>query len=373
MSRHWNFILPAIFTAFLFTKMSGFEAYAQELDCRPDLSHVPSLFRQDTLTICILGDVMMHTKQIETARKGEDAYDFSSYFKALEGRIKGADIAVANMEFTLGGKPYTGYPSFSAPDSYATYLTDCGFDVFLAANNHILDKGSQGADRTIEIYRHLEDMHGIRFTGIAGNEEERSGNFPLAVRRKGITVSLINFTYGTNLGGTAHWPKTNYMSEREEIQKALKKAESADFSIVLPHWGEEYRLTHSARQEETAGWLAENGADAIIGAHPHVVQDTATVKGIPVVYSLGNAVSNMSAENTQLELMATLRIVRHANGDLQMLTPELTWLWCSRPGGYTDNYAVIPVEEFIGTRDTWQGGWEYDKMVATYNRIRNNK
>ena len=94
---------------------------------------------------------------------------------------------------------------------------------------------------------------------------------------------------------------------------------------------------------------------------------------VPVIYSLGNAVSNMSATNTQLELMATLRIVRHENGDIGMLPVELTWLWCSRPGGYTNDYIVIPVEEYIGRRDEWLGGWDYDKMVSTYERIRNNR
>ena len=373
MSRHWNFIFAALCTAFLLAGISVGNLRAQQIDCRPDLSKVPDLFRQDTLTICFLGDIMMHSLQISTARKGEETYDFRSYFKEIEDLIKGADIAVANMEFALGGKPYSGYPCFSAPDSYADYLAECGFDVFLAANNHILDKGSAGAARTIEIYRELEREYGIRFTGIAESEEALAENNPLRIRRKGVGLSMVNFTYGTNLGRTEHWPKTNYMADREAILKALEKSENADFTIVLPHWGTEYSLTHSKRQEETATWLAENGADIIIGAHPHVVQDTATVSGIPVIYSLGNAVSNMSAENTQLELMATLRIIRHGNGDLEMETPELTWLWCSRPGGYTNDYCVIPVEEFIGTRESWTGGWEYDKMMATYEKTRNNR
>ena len=363
MPRHWNFIFAALCSAFLLIGISAGKAYAQQIDCRPDLGNVPDLFRQDTLTICFLGDIMMHTLQIGTAQKGGETYDFSSYFKAIEDRIKDADIAVANMEFTLGGKPYTGYPSFSAPDSYADYLIECGFDVFLAANNHILDKGSAGAARTIEIYRRLEKEHGIRFTGIAESGDALAENHPLRIRRKGIGLSLVNFTYGTNLGGTSYWPKTNYMADREGILKALQKSEDADFTIVLPHWGEEYSTTHSRKQEDTAEWLAENGADLIVGAHPHVVQDTSTVRGIPVIYSLGNAVSNMSAANTQLELMATVRIIRHGNGDMEMETPELTWLWCSRPGGYTDDYCVLPVEEFIGTRESWTGRWEYDKMV----------
>ena len=81
----------------------------------------------------------------------------------------------------------------------------------------------------------------------------------------------------------------------------------------------------------------------------------------------------MSAPDTQLELMVTVRFIRHGNGDLQMEQPELTWLWCSRPGGYGSTYTVIPIEKNLGTREMWQGPWEYDKMVSTYERIRKNK
>ena len=78
----------------------------------------------------------------------------------------------------------------------------------------------------------------------------------------------------------------------------------------------------------------------------------------------------MSAANTQLELMVTLKIVRHWNGDITMLEPELTWLWCSRPGGFTDGYTVIPVAEYLGRKDEWKGEWDYDKMKTTFERVR---
>ena len=360
LSRQWNLIYAVILAVFFLDGASGGRVCAQ----------VRPIFRQDTLKVCFMGDIMMHTKQIETARKPSGKYDFSSYFHLIEDRIKEADLAVANMEFTLAGEPYTGYPSFSAPDSYATYLADVGFDVFLAANNHILDKESSGAARTADIYRKLKDEKGILFTGLASDEEERAGNYPLLVRRKGMSLAFLNFTYGTNLGATEHWPKTNYLGRREEVAKAFEASRKADIVVALPHWGPEYQLTHSDSQEERAKWMVECGADIIIGAHPHVVQDTTSINGVPVIYSLGNAVSNMSAKDTQLELMATVRIVRHGNGDIEMLPVELTWLWCSRPGGYSNDYTVVPVEEQIGRRDSWKGGWEYDKMMETYGRIR---
>ena len=326
--------------------------------------------RRDTVTICIMGDMMMHTAQIENARRAGGKYDFSSYFMMIEDRIAKADIAIANMEYTLSGEPYAGYPCFSAPDSYATYLADCGFDIFLAANNHIFDKGSQGAARTLERYRELNESHGIRYCGLASDQENRSATFPLIVNVKGIDIALVNFTYGTNLGADLHWPKVNYMNDRTRLKEALDRSADADFTLVLPHWGNEYELTHSPQQKQTAQWLIGNGADMIIGTHPHVVQDCETIDGVQVAYSLGNAVSNMSAANTQIELMAEVKIVRDDNGDVRLLPIEFTWLWCSRPGGYCNSYCVLPVEEFIGSRGKWTGAWEYDKMISTFERVR---
>ena len=108
--------------------------------------NIPHPFFQtpDTVNIVIMGDMMMHRGQIANARVGEDSFDFSECFQKIEHLIKGADIAVANMEFTLAGKPYTGYPCFSAPDSYAEAVAESGVDIFLTANNHILDKGTKG-------------------------------------------------------------------------------------------------------------------------------------------------------------------------------------------------------------------------------------
>lgn len=373
LSGHRNLISAIVYAALFLTGTCGREACAQTAVLKTELKPASPIFSRDTLTICFMGDMMMHARQIEKAGTRDGSYDFSSYFRLIEDRIRRADIAVANMEFTLGGEPYSGYPAFSAPDNYAEYLADCGFDVFLAANNHILDKGCEGAARTVGEYRKLEKEKGIMFTGLAENEEARAGNYPLMIRRKGILLSLLNFTYGTNLGADAHWPKTNYMGRRSEILQALEASEEADIVIALPHWGPEYQLTHSESQEEAAEWLAANGADVIIGTHPHVVQDTAYIGQVPVVYSLGNGVSNMSAPDTQVELMAELKIILHENGDISMMKPELTWLWCSRPGGYSDDYTVVPIEEQMEKREEWTGGWEYDKMVSSYERIRKTK
>ena len=101
-----------------------------------------------------------------------------------------------------------------------------------------------------------------------------------------------------------------------------------------------------------------------------MVQDYQEIDGKPVVYSIGNAVSNMSATNTQVGLMTTIRIIRDRNGDVTMMPVEFTYLWCSRPGGFDDTYTVIPIGEYLDRRNEWKNPWDYEKMISSYDRIR---
>ena len=363
-------------TAMMLTIHGGNRAMSQELHFpsrwENDFRNVLPLYRQDTLVLRFIGDVMMHSRQIETAARKDGGYDFRSYFRYIDNRLKGADLAVANMEFPLGGEPYTGYPAFSAPDEIAGYLADSGIDIFLMANNHIYDRGMSGAQRTLYIYRELTESHGTRYTGLAENQEERDMNHPLMMTVRGFRLAIVNMTYATNGGERTGWPKVNYLSDRKGIEAAMARAEhmGADVVIALPHWGGEYELKHNESQKADAEWLVENGADMIIGAHPHVVQDISMTGSVQTAYSLGNAVSNMSARNTRLEMMLTVRITRNAYGNVMILPFEPEFLWCSLPGHFSDDYTVLPVKEFVGKRDQWQTKTDYDNMIATYDRVR---
>lgn len=363
-------------TAMMLTIHGGNRAMSQELHFpsrwENDFRNVLPLYRQDTLVMRFIGDVMMHSRQIETAAREGGGYDFSSYFRYIDDRLKEADLAVANMEFSLGGEPYTGYPAFSAPDEIAGYVSDIGIDIFLMANNHIYDRGMSGAQRTLDIYEELADSHGIKYTGLAESQEEREAVHPLLMTTRGFRLAFVNMTYATNGGRKTGWPKVNYLEDRKDIEAAMDKAKEmgADVIIALPHWGNEYELTHNESQKEDAEWLVENGADLIIGTHPHVVQDICMTGNVQTAYSLGNAVSNMSARNTRLEMMLTVRIIRDAYGEISILPFEPEFLWSSLPGDFSDDYTVLPVKEFIGKRDEWQTKTDYDNMIATYDRVR---
>lgn len=337
----------------------------QKPEVKLQLIRAATLDKADTTSVMILGDVMLHSRQLD--------YSFSGFFEHLSPAMSAADLTVANLEFSLGGKPYSGYPAFSAPDSIATVLAGkCGVDIFLTANNHILDRGTLGLERTLDVYSEMRDKFGTEYTGCSADSLDRERNNPLTVFTKGMKIALVNFTYGTNLGKGPGWPSVNYM-KREYVEEAIVKAEKdgADFIIALPHWGTEYSLTHDGSQEEWAEWLISRGADAVVGSHPHVVQDTSSINGKPVIYSTGNVVSNMSAKNTRLGLAVILKFVHDfSTGEKRLLEPELVFTWCCLPGMLSGNYNTIIVKEWAGRRSDWLTPSDFDNMVTTLDRVK---
>ena len=341
------------------------------------------LRRPDTVTVFILGDLMCHGKMMRSAHAiyakthpgasidNPYHFDFSTFFCRLGDRIKGADIAVGNLEFPYAGPPFSGYPSFSTPDCYAEYAANEGFDVILTANNHVLDQGTPGLKRTLEVYDRVEANSTARFTGCARSVQEEA---------KGVRFAFLNFTYGTNCGGSSAWPKVEKI-HRDEILAAIgrARAKEADIIVAVPHWGEEYQPRHNSSQEDLARWLVASGVDVIVGSHPHVVQDVVlmeaenedgTVKEVPVVYSLGNAVSNQNDLPARLEGCVTLRIVSHRGRARVLPDPGLEFLWCTKAGMIDDGYSVVPVEEYSGRPEAWKVPGDYEKMVSTFESVK---
>ena len=131
---------------------------------------------------------------------------------------------------------------------------------------------------------------------------------------------------------------------------------------MFPHWGVEYETRHSAQQESFARWLVSQGAHAIIGSHPHVVQDMQWIDGVPVYYSLGNALSNQNDYIARLEGAVTLKYVLRFGETPEMLPPRLDLLWCTKPGMIEDSYAAVPITL---PSSYWRDPADYQTMQST--------
>lgn len=333
----------------------------------------------DTVTLLFLGDLMMHRAQLESARiPGRDtlqsaSYRFDGYFTHLRGLTDSADFVVANLECTLEALPYSGYPAFSAPRSFAEEARRSGIDLFLLANNHICDKGRRGLAATADA---LDSIRALR-TGCFRDSLDEARNNPFLHTVGGHRIAFINFTYGTNgIPVPPPWivPGTDTAQVRRSVRRA-REAE-ADLIIALPHWGDEYRTEPSGTQRFWQEYLYRLGVDAIVGTHPHVVQpverDTSGDGRLRRVtfFSLGNAVSNMSARNTRTGLMAELRIVRDADGKSRIAAARGIWTWCSRAGRYGEGYTVLPIAAMEGRRGEFRNPADYDLMMNEYKRLK---
>jgi len=246
------------------------------------------------LSFFFVGDVMSHGPQINAARNNNtDSYDYDASFQFVKPIIEQHDIAIANLEVTHAGKPYSGYPQFSAPDELSKALMDSGFDILLTCNNHSCDGGSKGVTRTLDVL----DKVGIKHTGTFRNKAERDKNYPLMIEKNGMKVAILNYTYGTN-GLTVAAPLIINYIDSAVIKKDVNKAKSlgAEYIICTMHWGSEYEPLPSAYQKNYEKYCYELGVDMVIGSHPHVIQpmQKKLVNGKEklTVYSMGNYVSN---------------------------------------------------------------------------------
>lgn len=310
------------------------------------------------------GDAMQHQAQLDQAlSEGEGkTYDYSDCFTLIAPDIIEADYAVCNLEVPLGGGPrYSGYPCFSAPDSYAEALRDAGFDLFLTANNHCLDSGMKAARRTIAALENL----GVDHIGTYRDPLDRDTLVPFIKDIRGIKFAFLNYTYGTN--GIP--PKDNMevsLIDRERMAKEIKEARNkgAEIVCVTVHWGIEYVLNENASQRNLAKFLIDNGVDLIIGGHPHVVQPMRVLhnekenKDVLVVYSLGNFISNMKTTDTRGGALVKVRIERDVDGKARFKNAEYDIFYSAKPTGKGSNFKVIPARcapEHIppGERQHW--------------------
>lgn len=241
-----------------------------------------------------VGDIMQHGGQIAGAyNAAKDSYDYHDCFQFVKPIVQQADIAIANLEVTHAGKPYKGYPQFSAPPELSEALIDAGFNVIINANNHSCDGGAKGVLNTLDA---LDRLH-VQHTGTFRNQAERDQYYPLLVEKNGLKVAVLNYTYGTNGLSVAPPLIINYIDSA--VMKAdFKKARemNVDWIVCTLHWGTEYQSLPNDDQKRWEQFCYDNGADMVIGGHPHVLQPVVTKmidgKQKLTAWSLGNFVSN---------------------------------------------------------------------------------
>ncbi len=306
-------------------------------------------YATDEATLLFAGDAMQHKAQLEAAVR-QHGYDYSECFRLVKPYISAADYAVVNLETTLGGRNYTGYPCFCSPDSYAEALADAGFDLLLTANNHTLDRLDRGHARTLLVLDSLEIDH----IGTWRDSAERSRRLPFIRDIKGFKIAFLNYTYGTNGLSLKGSGVVDYI-DRDIMSADITEARQAGAELIVAavHWGVEYKLLPHPSQKALSAYLRHQGVDMIIGGHPHVIQPIelsqpdSTRRRTLTVYSLGNFISAMRTTDTRGGAVVRVHLRRDSLGKAIVHSADYSLVYTVPPIQGQNNFMLFPVDSDI--------------------------
>ena len=319
--------------------------------------------RQTELRFVVAGDIMVHQTQLESAYDEEcGCYDFKPTFASAVPLFKGADVAIANLETTLPGKNYSGYPAFGAPDSLVDAVKSAGINLLTTANNHCLDKGKAAVIRTLQVL----DEKGIPHLGTYASDKDYEKRRIFLLTQNGMTVAMLNYTYGTNEIPTPQGVVVNRIN-REQISRdiALAREQHVDAVIVLFHFGQEYLNQPDTFQRETVAHALASGADIVLGGHPHHVQPYELLQHADqsgkktqrlVAYSLGNFVSSQRERYTDGGMVLYFTLVKKQDAagnttlDITDVHHKLVWIYIAHHGDQRQ-YHILPIETYLAPQN----------------------
>lgn len=247
----------------------------------------------DEVTITFAGDILFDDNYAVMARVAQNGGDIAYGIDSeLIREMQNTDIMMLNNEFPYSdrGEPLEDKQfTFRANPRTVSYLNELGVDIVSLANNHAYDYGETAF---LDTMKTLEDA-GILYVGAGHNLQE--ARRPVCYIMNNIKIAIVSATQIERLdnpdtkGATDSTAGVFRCWNGDKLLETVREAaENNDFVIVYLHWGTENVATLDWAQEKQAAEVAEAGADLIIGDHPHCLQQISIVKGVPVVYSLGN-------------------------------------------------------------------------------------
>lgn len=198
-----------------------------------------------------------------------------------------SDLNIVNLECPVfdnenNSKIVKTGPHLSTTTDVFKHLKKLNVKAVTLANNHILDYGDEGLKSTIEYLRN----ENIAITGAGMNLEEASE--PAVIELNGQRIAIINFCENEWSIATENSAGANPLNIIDNLNQIKAARKAADFVLVVIHGGHEIYNLPSLRMVKQYRFFAENGADAVIGHHPHCISGYEIHNNVPVIYSLGN-------------------------------------------------------------------------------------
>lgn len=316
----------------------------------------------EQLRVSAVGDVIGHTDVYKAGDPNQtEEYNFDQIFDYVKPIFDESDLNLVNLETTLSDESseYSGYPSFVTPKELIEGLDYAGFNGIVTANNHSMDNLVKGAAQTVQ----WTEEQGLPAIGTsASDDSERFYTETI----NGIDVAVVAFTSFVN-GEESNWVTDEEMHqhinmlEEDIIEAEIEAVKETDPDIILAyaHWGEEYTSELSEEQKHFAQVFAELGVDAVIGSHPHVIQEAEMITyedhEMFIIYSVGNFLSNQRFESlgeafksTEDGVIVHLDFERSKDTDSVELTHVSftpTWVQRETVEGGKYKYTVLPVAD----------------------------
>lgn len=276
------------------------------------------------IKLSFVGDIMLEKEQLEASKKS----DFNSIFSNITHLISNSDFSIANLETPIAGEKHilTNHKwSFNSPIEFANSVKMCGFNLVATANNHILDRGVEGAIETVN------NLSKINLEQVGLNLTKKSRDNIFIKKIGGVKIAFLSYTYGTNAHFNKHYLSSeelhlvnlmkpqeknikgkylsylNYINTFNPYNKYLKKyfkdikraKKQADIVVMLFHSGGQFNIEPDRWSKFIMKLSLLKGVNVVIGAHPHVIQKSIKRDANSVgFYSLGNFSSYPGSESS---------------------------------------------------------------------------
>ena len=313
-------------------------------------------------SLIMVGDALIHSTVYIDAKQDDGSYDFKPMIELIKPMVKDYDLKYYNQETILGGVELglSNYPRFNSPREVGDAFLDAGFNLVSLANNHTMDKGEIGVNKSLEYWN---AKNNVVTAGQYLSFEERDEEKVYEVN--GIKYAFFSYTTWTNGLETPEGKEyLNNVYSNELAQKNIEAVrDKADVVIVAMHWGTEYSNGVDSSQEEIANFLSSLGVDIIIGTHPHVIEPVEYIGKTLVIYSLGNFISDQLGNDRLTGLIFSLDINKEVKKDnTEISIDNLKANLCYTYSRYGKNFKVYPYNELNTSL--------FPDYVSYYNKYR---
>lgn len=275
-----------------------------------EINKLPEIQYPNYVSMIFGGDIMLDRGVRAKIEKNFNG-DYNKIFENIN--LKNYDIFFANLEGTASdkGKDGGGKYSFRMDPLVLPALKNIGINILSVANNHV---GDWGRESYIDTLARLKE-NDILYTG--GGNTSVEAEHPTIIEKYGMKIGFLAFSdKGPDWMKVTETKAGLLIASNPNFDEIIQNASNqVDYLIVSFHFGEEYQPIHDSRQEHLAHTAIDNGAKIIIGAHPHVIQDTEIYKNGFIAYSLGNFIFDQSWSKATMQGML-LEIKLYEDGNM---------------------------------------------------------